>query len=150
MKIAIGNDHAAVELKNIIKEYVESLGHEVTNFGTDTKESCNYPEYGEKVANAVAAGDFDCGILICGTGVGISIAANKVKGIRAAVCTNEFCAEMTRRHNDANILCMGGRVISEEMAVKLTDIFLNTPFDGGRHAKRIEQITAIENGAVDL
>ena len=104
MKIAIGNDHAAVELKNEIMEYVKSLGHEVTNFGTDTNDSVNYPEYGEKVGRAVASGEYDCGILICGTGVGISIAANKVNGVRAAVCSDVTTAHLVKEHNNANII----------------------------------------------
>ena len=141
MKIAIGNDHAATELKFIIMDYVKSLGHEVVNFGTDGNESCNYPEFGEKVGRAVVNGEADCGILICGTGVGISIAANKVPGIRAALCTDCFCAEATRLHNDANILCMGGRVVGPGLAVKITDTFLNTPFSNDeRHIRRINLI----------
>ena len=116
MKIAIGNDHAAVELKKTIMEYVESMGHEVTNFGTDSSESCNYPEYGEKVANAVASGEFDCGILICGTGVGISIAANKVNGIRAAVCSDTATARLVKQHNNANIIAFGERIVGVELA----------------------------------
>ena len=102
MKIAIGNDHAATDLKFTIMEYVKELGHEVINFGTDGNDSCDYPEFGEKVGRAVVAGEADCGILICGTGVGISIAANKIKGIRCALCTDCFCAEATRLHNDSN------------------------------------------------
>ena len=116
MKVAIGNDHAAVALKNEIMEYVQSLGHEVVNFGTDTNESCQYPEYGEKVANAVAAGEFDCGILICGTGVGISIAANKVNGIRAAVCSEPTTARLVKEHNNANIIAFGERIVGVELA----------------------------------
>lgn len=143
--IAIGSDHGGFALKEAIKNYFEKNNIEYKDFGTNSTDSVNYPIYAEKVANAVASGEFEKGILCCGTGIGISIAANKVKGIRAALCTNEFCAEMTRRHNDANILCMGGRVIDEETAVKLTKIFLSTPFDGGRHLERINQITEIEN-----
>lgn len=148
--IALGADHGGYELKEAVKKYLDEKNIAYKDFGTNSEDSVNYAPFALKVGKAVVSGECSKGILCCGTGLGISIAANKVKGIRAAVCTNEFCAEMTRRHNDANILCMGGRVISEEMAVKLTDIFLNTPFDGGRHAKRIEQITAIENGAIDL
>ena len=106
----------------------------------------DYPVYAYKVATAITSGECSTGILCCGTGIGISIAANKVKGIRAAVVSNEFCAEMTRRHNNANILCMGGRVTSEEDAVKFADIFLNTPYEGGRHENRVSMITDIENG----
>ena len=141
MKIAIGNDHAATELKFIIMDYVKSLGHEVVNFGTDGNESCNYPEFGEKVGRAVVSGEADCGILICGTGIGISITANKFKGIRAALCSDCFSAEATRLHNDANIVAMGARVVGPGLAIKIIDTFLNTPFSGEeRHKRRIAQI----------
>lgn len=143
--IAIASDHGGFALKEAIKNYFEENKIEYKDFGTNSTDSVNYPPYAEKVGNAVASGEFEKGILCCGTGIGISIAANKVKGIRAALCTNEFCAEMTRRHNDANILCMGGRVIDENTAIKLTKIFLSTPFDGGRHLERVKQITEIEN-----
>ena len=146
MKIAIGNDHSAVELKNIIVDFLKEKGIEVLNLGTDSSESCDYPVYGEKVGRAVVSGEADLGIAICGTGLGISLAANKVKGVRAALCTNEFCAEMTRRHNNANILCMGGKVVDQQTALKLLDIFLHTEFEGGRHQRRIDQIAQIEDG----
>ena len=116
MKIAIGNDHAAVAMKFDIMEYIRSLNHEVTDYGTDTEESCDYPEYGEKVARAVASGEADCGVLICGTGVGISIAANKIKGIRAAVCSDCATARLVREHNNANILAFGARIVGGELA----------------------------------
>ena len=144
--IALGVDHGGYGLKEAIKKYLDEQHIAYEDFGTYSEESVDYGPIAAKVGHYVADGKAEKGILCCGTGIGISIAANKVKGIRAAVVTNEFCAEMTRRHNDANILCMGGRVINEEMAVKLTKIFLETPFDGGRHAKRIGQITQIENG----
>ena len=146
MKIAIGADHGGFCLKEAINKYFEEKGIEYTDFGCYSEDSVDYAIYAKKVADAVTGGEYDKGILCCGTGIGISIAANKVKGIRAAVVTNEFCAEMTRRHNDANILAMGGRVITPEQAVKFTDIFLNTEFEGGRHERRIAQIAAIENG----
>ncbi len=146
MKIAIGADHGGFCLKEAINKYLDEKGIEYTDFGCYSEESVDYAVYAKKVADGVASGEYDKGILCCGTGIGISIAANKVKGIRAAVVTNEFCAEMTRRHNDANILAMGGRVITPEQAVKFTDIFLNTEFEGGRHERRIAQIAAIENG----
>ena len=146
MKIGIGNDHAAVEMKNDVVAYLEEKGYEVVNYGTDTHESCNYPEYGEKVGKAVASKEVDLGILICGTGVGISMAANKVKGIRAACCSDYFSAKYTRAHNDANCLCMGARVIGAGLACELVDVFLNTEFEGGRHQTRIDQIADIENG----
>ena len=144
MKIVIGNDHAAVDMKNEIKAYLEELGHEVVNFGTDTNDSVNYPEYGEKVGVAVANGEFDCGILICGTGVGISIAANKVNGVRAAVCSEPTTARLVKEHNNANIIAFGARVIGVELAKMIVDEFLETPFDGGRHQKRVDMIMEIE------
>lgn len=144
MKVAIGNDHAAVALKNEIMEYVQSLGHEVVNFGTDTNESCQYPEYGEKVANAVAAGEFDCGILICGTGVGISIAANKVNGIRAAVCSEPTTARLVKEHNNANIIAFGERIVGVELAKDIVKAYLSAEFLGGRHGIRVDMISDIE------
>ena len=144
--IALGADHGGFELKEAIRAYLDENGIEYQDFGTYTTDSVDYAPFAAKVAHAVAEGKAEKGILCCGTGIGISIAANKVKGIRAAVCSNAFCAEMTRRHNDANILCMGGRVIGTEEAVAFTQIFLNTPFEGGRHAKRIAQIAEIERG----
>lgn len=145
MKIAIGNDHAALELKKVIKAYVEDMGHEVVDFGTHTTDSCDYPVYGEKVARAVAGGECELGILICGTGIGISLAANKVKGIRAAVCSESYSARLTRAHNNANIIAFGARVIGEDTAKDIVNAFINTPFEGGRHQRRIDMITKIEN-----
>ncbi len=145
MKIAIGNDHAAVQLKNHIKKYVEDMGHTVINFGTDTNDSCDYPLYGEKVGRAVAGGDADLGILICGTGIGISLAANKVKGVRAAVCSEPYSAKLTRMHNDANIIAFGARVVGEAMAEMIVYEFLNAKYEGGRHQRRVDMITEIEN-----
>ena len=144
MKIAIGNDHAAVAMKQEVAAYLKELGHEVVNMGTDRAESCNYPEYGEKVARAVAGGEADCGVLICGTGIGISIAANKVHGIRCALCGDCYSAEKSREHNDANMLALGGRVLGEGLALKIVDTFLDTEFAGGRHARRLAKIAAIE------
>ena len=143
--IALGCDHGGFAIKEAIKKYLDESGIEYNDFGCYSEESVDYPVYAKKVADAVASGECEKGVLCCGTGIGISSAANKVKGIRAAVVTNEFCAEMTRRHNDANIIAMGGRVISEEQAVKFTRIFLETPFDGDRHVKRVQMITDIEN-----
>ena len=141
MKIGIGNDHSALELKAEIVEFLKEKGHEVVDYGTYTSESCDYPVYGEKVARAVVAGEVEKGILICGTGIGISITANKFKGIRAAVCTDCFTAEATRLHNDANILALGGRVVGPGLALKIVDTFLNTPFSNDeRHIRRINQI----------
>jgi len=146
MKIAIGNDHVAVELKKHITKYVEAKGYTVVNFGTDTPDSCDYPIYGEKVARAVASGECDLGILICGTGIGISLAANKVKGIRAAVCSEPYSARLTRQHNNANIIAFGARVVGQAMAEMIVDEFLDAEYEGGRHARRVDMITAIEQG----
>ena len=145
MKIAIGNDHAAVAMKWEIIKYLESKGHEMVNFGTDTLESCDYPEYGKAVGMAVASGEADCGILICGTGVGISLAANKVKGVRAAVCSEPVTARLTKLHNNANIICFGERIVGMETAKAIVDAWLDTEFEGGRHQTRVDMIMAIEN-----
>ena len=144
--IAIGCDHGGFELKEAIVNYLKEKNLEFKDFGIYENVSVNYPEIGVKVARAIASGECEKGILCCGTGIGISLAANKVKGIRAAVLSDEFSCEFTRRHNDANILALGGRVVSIEKGLKLVDIFLNTPFEGGRHQQRIDMITAIENG----
>lgn len=144
--IAIGCDHGGLQIKNAVIEYLKENDIAYTDYGCYTDESVDYPVYAYQVAKSVADGNAEFGIICCGTGIGVSMAANKVKGIRAAVCTDEFCAEMTRRHNNANIMCMGGRVIDEAKAVKLASIFLSTPFDGDRHEKRVNMITAIENG----
>ena len=145
MKLAIGNDHVAVEMKKEIKKYLEDKGIEVIDVGTNSTESFNYPISGYKVGKMVASGEVDGGVLICGTGVGISMAANKVKGIRACCCSDSFSCEYTRRHNDANALCMGGRVVGPGLACQLVDLFLNTEFEGGRHQRRIDKLTALEN-----
>ena len=145
MKIGIGNDHAAVDMKFEIVKYLEESGYEVVNFGTDTNDSCDYPVYGEKVARAVANGEVDRGILICGTGVGISLAANKVKGIRAAVCSESVTARFSRLHNDANILAFGARIVGVETAKDMVNVWLNTEFEGGRHQRRVDLIMEIEN-----
>ena len=144
MKIGIGNDHAAVEMKNEVVEYPKEKGCEVVNYGTDTHESCNYPEFGEKVGRAVVAGEVDLGILICGTGVGISLAANKVKGVRAVVCSEPYSAKLSRQHNNTNVLAFGARVIGIEMAKMIIDEWLDAEFMGGRHQTRVDMIMAIE------
>lgn len=144
MKIAIANDHAAVELKKIITDELQTLGHEVINFGTDTSESCDYPDLGRPAAEAVARGECDLGILICGTGIGMSLVANKVRGIRCCACSEVFSAEMSRRHNNANMLAIGARVIGDETAKMLVRAFVNTEFEGGRHERRVDKIMAIE------
>lgn len=144
MKIVIGNDHAAVDLKKEIMEYVVSLGHDVTNVGVDTTDSCNYPEIGEKVGVAVAEGEYDCGILICGTGVGISIAANKVNGVRAAVCSDTATARLVKQHNNANIIAFGARIVGSELAKDIVKAYLDAEFMGERHAVRVDMISEIE------
>ncbi len=148
MKIALGCDHGGFELKEAVRLHLEEKGIECKDFGTYSTESVDYAPIAAKAARCVASGEADYGILVCSTGIGISIAANKVKGIRAAACTNAHCAEMTRRHNNANILCMGGQVVDKETALQLVDIFLNTGFDGGRHERRIGQIAQIEEGTL--
>ena len=146
MKLVIANDHAAVELKHEIKAYLESLGHEVINIGTDSNESCHYPEFGKKAADMVASGQVDLGVLICGTGVGISLAANKVKGIRCGVCSEATTARLIRQHNNANMIAFGARIVGSELAKDIVKAFLDAEFEGGgRHQQRIDMITAIEN-----
>ena len=145
MKIGIGNDHAALEMKNQVMEYLEEKGYEVINYGTNTPESCNYPEFGEKVGRAVVSGEVDCGILICGTGVGISLAANKVKGVRAVVCSEPYSAKLSKQHNNTNILAFGARVVGIELAKMIIDEWLGAEFEGGRHQTRVDMIMAIEN-----
>ncbi|MCI8379319.1 MAG: ribose 5-phosphate isomerase B [Lachnospiraceae bacterium] len=139
--IAVGSDHGGYELKQEIISYLKEKNLEYKDYGTDSKESCDYPVYAKKVANAIVNGECDRGILICGTGIGISITANKIKGIRAALCHDTFSAQATREHNDANILAMGARVVGPGLALKIVDTFLNTEFSNDeRHIRRIEQI----------
>ncbi|MCI6887484.1 MAG: ribose 5-phosphate isomerase B [Lachnospiraceae bacterium] len=145
MKIAIGNDHAAVEMKQEIKAYLESKGYEVINFGTDTNASCDYPEFGEKVGRAVASGEADYGITICGTGIGIGIAAGKVKGVRVCTCSEPYSARLSRMHNNTNVLSFGARVIGVEMAKMIVDEWLNNEYEGGRHQRRVDMLMEIEN-----
>ena len=144
MKIAIGNDHTAIELKNIIKEFVEEKGYEVIDLGTNSTESCDYPIYGEKVGRAVADGQADLGIAICGTGVGISLAANKVKGVRACVCSEPYSARLSKQHNNSNIIAFGARVIGVEMAKMIVDEWVNAKYEGGRHQVRVDMLAEIE------
>ena len=145
MKIAIGNDHAAVDMKLGVKAHLESRGIEVIDMGTHTSDSCDYPVYGEKVGRAVASGEADLGIAICGTGVGIAMAARKVKGIRACVCSEPCTARLSRMHNDSNVLAFGARIIGMEMAKMITDAWLDAEYEGGRHQRRIDQLMEIEN-----
>lgn len=145
MKIAFGSDHAGYNLKAYLTEYLTGKGHTCENLGGFAPERIDYPVAGERVAEAVVAGEYDKGILICGTGVGISIAANKVPGVRAVVCSEPYSAKMAREHNNANILAMGERVVGQELAAMIADIFLAADFEGGRHAGRVDLITGIEN-----
>ena len=142
--IAIGSDHAGFDLKIKVIRHLEELGLAYKDFGTDSEDSCDYPIYGEAVARAVANGEAEKGIAICGTGAGIAITANKVRGIRAAVCSDCYSAELTRRHNDANVLALGARVTGDALALRLVDIFLTTPYEGGRHARRLDLIDKLE------
>lgn len=144
--IAIACDHSALDLKKEIEQLLTDCGLEYQDFGTDTTDSCHYPIYGARAAKAVANGECDRGIVICGTGIGMSMAANKVKGIRCALCSDTYSARMTRAHNNANMLALGARVIGPELAKEITKAWLDTPFEGGRHQTRIDMITALENG----
>ena len=150
MKIAIGNDHAAVAMKEDIAAYLRERGHEVIDCGTDTAQRVDYPVYGLKAAKCVTSGEADCGIVICGTGIGISLAANKVPGIRAAVCSEPVSARLAKEHNNANILAFGARIVGLETAKAIVDAYLDAEFLGGRHADRVALITRIENGDMDL
>ncbi|MBQ9273566.1 MAG: ribose 5-phosphate isomerase B [Succinivibrio sp.] len=144
MKLAIGNDHVAVELKKIVAAHLRELGHEVIDVGTNSTERFNYPISGYKVARLVADGQAELGILICGTGVGISLAANKVSGIRACVCSEPYTARLSRQHNNSNILAFGARVVGSELALMIVDEWLNATYEGGRHQTRVDMITEIE------
>ncbi len=145
MKIYLGADSAGFSMKEMLKQYLNESGHTVLDCGTDSAASCHYPLFAERVADAVAADAESRGILVCGTGIGMSMAANKVHGIRAALCGDTFSARMTRIHNNANVLCLGARVIGEGLARDIVDLFLTTDFeDGGRHAQRVAMITEIE------
>ncbi len=147
MKIAVASDHAAVDERLALIEHLRSRGHDVTDFGCKAGESVDYPDYAVLVARAVADGNAERGLLICGTGIGICMAAGKVDGIRAATISDPWSAEMTRRHNDANVGCWGARVHSAKAIQRMADIFMETPFDGGRHADRVAKIMAIEEGS---
>ena len=146
MKIAIASDHGGFDLKEQVKVWLQEMGHEVEDFGCHSKESCDYPDFGAAAARAVASGQCERGIVICTTGIGISIAANKVKGIRCALCSEPWSAEMTRRHNDANMLAMGAGAVGPLLARRIVETFLTTEFEGGRHQRRVDKITAVENG----
>lgn len=145
MKVAIACDHGGFKLKEVIKSSLNSLGYEVVDFGTDSEESCDYPDYAYKAAVAVANNECDRGILICGTGIGVSIVANKVKGIRCALVHDLFSAKATRQHNDTNILAMGARVIGDGLALEIVQTWLETEYEGGRHDLRLEKMMDVEN-----
>lgn len=142
--IAIASDHGGFTLKQELMAQLTKDGIAFEDLGTYTEESCDYPAYAEKLCRGVAAGTYEKGILVCGTGIGMSMTANKIRGIRCALCSDCFSAEMTRRHNDANVLALGGRVLGTELARRIMSIFLATPFDGGRHQRRIDQMMALE------
>ena len=144
MKIALGSDHGGYALKCKIKEHLESQGYECVDFGCHSLESCDYPDFGEAAARKVQSGGCERGIVICTTGIGISIAANKVRGIRCALCSEPLSAEMTRRHNNANMLAMGAGMIGKNMAERIVEVFLSTEFEGGRHERRVGLLDAIE------
>ena len=143
-RIVMGSDHAGLGLKLKVKAHLEARGFEVADVGTHTSESCNYTVYADALCKAIAAGEADLGILVCGTGIGMSMAANKHKGIRAACCENTFSARMTRMHNDANVLCFGERVIGYGLACDMADLFVDTPFEGGRHQARVDDLNALD------
>lgn len=144
MKIALGSDHGGLGLKQEIISHLEKKGYEIKDYGTYSTESCDYPDFALKTAEAVASKECDLGVIVCGTGIGISIAANKVPGIRAALCNDTFSAHATREHNNANILALGERVVGRGLALDIVDTFLNAEFEGGRHQKRVDKITDIE------
>jgi len=143
--IIIGCDHAAYPLKEKVKEYLAGRGIDVEDVGTDSEKSVDYPEFGKKVASMVSSSNFKRGILLCGTGIGMSMVANKFSHVRAALCTEPFSAEMSRRHNDSNVLVMGGRMTGETLALEIVRVWLETPFDGGRHQERLNQFDTIDS-----
>jgi ribose 5-phosphate isomerase B len=143
-KIIIGCDHGGLELKNEIISHLNKRGIEVVDVGTYSTDSCNYPDYARALCTRIQSGEFERGILVCGTGIGMSIAANKHNGIRAACCSDTFSARMTRMHNNANVLCLGGRVVGAGLACDMVDLFVDTEFEGGRHTARVDMLTAIE------
>ena len=144
MKLAVGADHGGYQLKTFILKYLTEQGHECVDYGCDSPERCDYPVYGERVGRAVASGECELGVLICGTGIGISLAANRVPGIRAAVCSEPYSAQLTREHNNANIICFGARVVGEGTAMTIVDAFLSAEFQGGRHAERVAMLDDIK------
>ncbi len=147
MRIAVGSDHAGLRLKSVIVEFLKRKGHEVRDLGTHSEESTHYPIFAKEVCLALQNSEVDRGVLICGTGIGMCITANKFEGIRAALCLNEYMARMSRLHNDSNVLCLGDRVVGQELALSILDVWLNTPFEGGRHEVRVKLIRDIEKEA---
>ena len=144
MKLAMGCDHGGYALKELLKEHLAEQGHQVVDCGTNSADSCDYPDFGAAAARAVADGTCERGIVVCTTGIGISIAANKIRGIRCALCGDPLSAEMTRRHNDANMLALGAGMVGPNLARRIVDVFLSTPFEGGRHQRRVDKLTALE------
>jgi ribose 5-phosphate isomerase B len=144
MKIAMGSDHGGYALKEHLKAYLEGKGHQVEDFGCHSTESCDYPDFGRAAAQAVADGACERGIVVCTTGIGISITANKVRGIRCALCSEPLSAEMTRRHNDANMLALGAGFVGPNLAERIVEVFLSTDFEGGRHQRRVDKVMALE------
>lgn len=145
MKISFGCDHGGIAVKVAVIKYLKNAGYEVVDFGTFSEDSCDYPDFAQKVAKSVASGETEKGVLICGTGIGMSIAANKVKGIRCAHVNDAFSAEFTRKHNDSNVIALGARIANESDIIKYIDIFLSTQFEGGRHLNRVNKISQIES-----
>ena len=145
MKIAIGCDHGALELKNKVIAHLTAKGYEVVNFGTDTPDSCDYPDFAALAARAVASGECDKGIVLCTTGIGVSISANKIKGIRCALLSDVMSARMTRQHNDSNVMALGAAVVGPMLALEIVDTWLSAEFEGGRHQRRVDKIMALEN-----
>ncbi len=144
MKLMIGSDHGGFELKEEVKKHLEDLGYEVVDVGTHSPESCDYPDIAKAGCEKITSGECERGILICGTGIGISMAANKIKGIRAACCSDTYSAKYTRLHNDANVICFGGRVVGGGLACEIVDAYLSVEFEGGRHQRRVDKIMALE------
>ena len=144
MKVALGSDHVGFEMKKAVRAHLEAKGYECVDYGSDSPDRCDYPVYGERVGRAVAGGECELGVLICGTGIGISLAANRVPGIRAAVCSEPYSAKLTRQHNNANIIAFGARVVGEGTALSIVDAFFDAEFEGGRHADRVALLEAIE------
>ncbi len=145
MKIALGCDHGALELKLAIRAFLENRGYEIQDFGTHTKESCDYPDFAAAAARAVADGQCQWGIVLCTTGIGVSIAANKIDGVRCALVSDLMTARLTRQHNDTNMLALGAGVVGEKLALEIVDVWLNTAFEGGRHQRRVDKLMALEN-----